>query len=141
VETRDSGTRVVPGLVSYRGSDPVFVERLVVALHRSEVPLLVGTGAMAGGAAPGTSVSDELGLLVALGFSPYEALRAATVEPARFAGLAGKLGTVVPGARADLLLLARNPLEDVTAVRRPLGVVLRGRWLDPEHLDDLIREN
>jgi hypothetical protein len=140
VATRKARTCVVPGLVSYRGSDPVFIERLVSVLHRSEVPLLVGTGAMTGGAAPGASVSEELGLLVALGLSPYEALRTATVEPARFAGLAGEIGTIEPGARADLVLLARNPLDDVTAVRRPLGVVIRGRWLDPERLDDLIRE-
>jgi hypothetical protein len=141
VATRRAGTRVVPGLVSHLGSEPLFVEQLVSVLQRSDVPLLVGTGAMAGGAAPGASVSEELGLLVALGLSPYEALRTATVEPARFTGLAGEIGTIEPGARADLVLLARNPLEDVKAARRPLGVVLRGRWLDPEQLDDLIREN
>jgi hypothetical protein len=138
--TRESGTRVIPGLVTYREQDPVFVERLVASLHRSGVPLVLGTGAMGADITPGASVSEELALLVALGLSPYEALRTATVEPARFLGLAGEIGSFEVGARADLVLLARNPLDDVTSVRRPLGVVIRGRWLDPERLDDLIRE-
>lgn len=59
-----------------------------------------------------------------------QALEAATTNPARFLGKTGEFGVIVPGARADLILLASDPL--IGPVPLPDGVVLRGRWL-PGH--------
>jgi imidazolonepropionase-like amidohydrolase len=84
---------------------------------------------------PGFSLHDELQDLVAAGLTPYRALRAATVTPAKFLGAEEAFGTVRVGGRADLVLVADNPLEDVRAVAKPLGVMLRGRWLDRDALD------
>jgi imidazolonepropionase-like amidohydrolase len=63
----------------------------------------------------------ELALLVRGGLSPREALRSATATPARVFGLADR-GRIVPGARADLLLVAGDPLTDITATRDVRGV-------------------
>lgn len=107
--------------------------RLVRALRDSGVTLLAGTDA--GGTipmAPGWALHDELQLLVNAGLSPYEALRAATANAGEFFARsfhAEKSGTITPGARADLVLLAANPLEDIANTRRIRGVVVRGRWL------------
>jgi len=91
--------------------------------------LLVGTDSGIDVVPPGASLVEELGAFVDAGLSPYEALRIATVGAAEYLGLEHEIGTVEVGRRADLVLVASNPLDDVAALVRPEGVVLRGRWL------------
>ncbi len=77
---------------------------------------------------PGISLHRELELLVESGFSPMEALLAATRTAARFLGQAGgALGTVEPGKAADLVVLARNPLASITATQDIEVVIRAGR--------------
>jgi imidazolonepropionase-like amidohydrolase len=52
-------------------------------------------------------------------------------------GLEREQGTVEAGKRADLLLLAANPLEDVARAAKPAGVVLAGRWFTAQELEAL----
>lgn len=107
--------------------------RLVRAMRDSGVTLLAGTDA--GGSipmAPGWSLHDELALLVGAGLTPYEALRAATANAGEFFAKhfhAAPSGTITPGARADLVLLDANPLDDIRNTRKVRGVVVRGRWM------------
>src|SRR5262249_36377363 len=89
--------------------------------------------------APGSSLHRELQLLSASGLSPYEVMRSATVVPAAFLGKTKEFGTIAVGQRADLLLVAGNPLEDLDALKRPMGVIVRGRWLPREKLDELLK--
>jgi imidazolonepropionase-like amidohydrolase len=65
-------------------------------------------------------------------------LRTATVNTARFLGREHEFGTIEVGARADLLLVDASPLDDLATLRRPRGVMLRGRWLTRQHLDDML---
>jgi len=83
---------------------------------------------------PGFSIHEELANFVAAGLSPYEALKAATADAADFMGVPGEFGTIKPGARADLVLLAANPLEDIKNSKRIVGVMLSGRWLPRDEL-------
>ena len=78
---------------------------------------------------PGFGMSEELGLLVGLGLSPYESLRAATRNAAVWLGQESRLGTIEPGKTADLVLLDANPLDDIANIRRVRGVVVNGRWV------------
>ena len=110
----------------------------VSALHRAGVPLLVGTDAP--GVAPGWSVHEELRLLVRAGLSSAEALRAATLEPARWLGASDSLGAVSRGRRADLVLLDADPLADIGATRRIRAVVADGRVYDRAALDALLAD-
>lgn len=105
-------------------------QAVVRALHRAGAPLLAGTDAGIGITAPGSSLPQELEHLVAAGLTPYEALRAATADAARFLGAEDELGTIRPGMRADLVLVRGNPLELVGQVRAVAGVVLRGEWIE-----------
>ncbi len=57
-----------------------------------------------------------------------EALRAATINPARILGESGRLGTVEEGKIADLILLDANPLEDISNTGRIDGVVVNGMF-------------
>jgi len=65
-------------------------------------------------------------------------LRAATRAPAGCLEQEGEFGAVQPGLRADLLLLAADPLADVGAAKQRVGVMVRGRWLPAEELDGLL---
>ncbi len=110
-------------------------KKLLVALKTIKTPLLLSTDAGTGmmGAVPGFSVHDELGILVDNGFNPYDALAAGTVVASKIVQrMNGKdeFGTIVPGKRADLLLLAQNPLDDVANARHIIGVMAAGRWYD-----------
>src|SRR5262249_6895262 len=105
-------------------------------LHRNGVPIMAGTDAMGLPLVPpGSSLHRELQLLSASGLSPYEVIRSATVVPASFLGRTKEFGKIAVGQRADLLLVAGNPLEDLAVLKRPVGVMARGRWLPREKLD------
>jgi hypothetical protein len=125
------------GPPGYRYAD--FMIDVTRALHRAGVPLLAGTDAMGFPlVAPGSSLHHELELLVMSGLTPYEALRTATVVPAAFMRAPDRFGTVALGARGDLLLVPGNPLVDIRHLRRPDGVMARGRWYPRERLDEMI---
>lgn len=105
--------------------------RMVKALHDAGAGLLVGTDSGIDRTQPGTSMHDELAEFVAAGLRPFEALRGATADAADFLGESGEFGRIAPGLRGDLVLYAENPLTDISAVRRPLGVMVRGTWRGP----------
>jgi imidazolonepropionase-like amidohydrolase len=95
-------------------------------LLRLHALLLAGSDAGTPYVVPGESLHDELGWLVEAGLSPAEALRTATVNPARLMHRKD-LGVIAPGATADLVLLARNPLEDIRNTRSVIAVYRGGR--------------
>jgi imidazolonepropionase-like amidohydrolase len=116
------------------------VAALVRAMRDAGVPLLAGTDTPNPLMVPGFSLHAELAALVAAGLSPYEAIRAATAEAARFAGMEAEFGTIRMGARADLVVTDADPLADVSSLGRPTAVVLRGEWLPRERLEGLVSE-
>ena len=102
------------------------------AIRRSGVRVLAGTdwssSLQSRGAPVGGSLHDELALLVQAGFSPAEALRAATSNPASFLGYSKTLGTVEAGKIGDLVLLDGDPLSDIRNTRRVAGVLREGQF-------------
>ena len=101
--------------------------RQVSAMQRAGVHVLTGTDAPLRNSPPGFGLHEELALLVSGGMAPFEALRSATLEPARYFGMLDSLGTIAPGKLADLLLLDANPLQDIRNTRRISAVVANGR--------------
>ena len=101
----------------------------VAALHEAGVPILAGTDANAQPGVPpveyGSSLHRELELLSQAGLSNAEALQAATAGPAQYFGLADR-GVVEAGRRADLLLVAGDPLTDLSATRAITRVWVAG---------------
>jgi imidazolonepropionase-like amidohydrolase len=59
--------------------------------------------------------------------TPVETLRTATSESAVALGLERETGRLTPGLAADVLVVDGNPLEDLSALMRPILVVARGR--------------
>jgi imidazolonepropionase-like amidohydrolase len=85
-------------------------------LRDAGVPVLAGTDAPNPGTAHGVSIHREMELLVEAGMTPQQALAAATSVPARAFRLKDR-GRIAPGLRADLVLVAGDPLRDITATR------------------------
>jgi imidazolonepropionase-like amidohydrolase len=103
-------------------------------LREAEVDLALGTDTPNPFVVPGFSVHQELANFVDAGFTPRQALGAATREGARLLGALGEFGTVETGKRADLLLLGANPLTSLDALRHPIGVMVRGRWMPADSI-------
>lgn len=95
---------------------------IIGALHRSGVPIVAGTDQ----AVPGHSLHREIELYVQAGFTPMEAIQAATLVPARVMGLGKDAGTVEKGKRADLILINGNPLDDIRNTRNVEYVITNG---------------
>ena len=79
---------------------------------------------------PGASLHREMRLLVRLGMSPVDVLRAVTSEPGAFLDPTGRIGRVSPGSRADLLLVRGNPSEDINALAAIEAVFVGGVRLE-----------
>jgi hypothetical protein len=115
-----------------------WVRSMTLELHESGVGLLAGSDAGDPGAIWGFSLHDELELLVSVGLSETSVLRMATYNPAVFLGAADSLGTIDVGKKADLVLLDADPLENIRNTRRIEAVIVRGKVLDRDAIDDLL---
>lgn len=111
------------------------VERFLDA-HRAGVRVAAGSD-NGSPAASHPDIATELEIFVRIGLSPYEALRAATADAAALLGLEGEIGTLVPGRRADLIVLKDNPLSDVSAVRRVAGVLKDGTVIRADEFEEV----
>lgn len=113
--------------------------KITRALHQAGVQMLAGSDSLDPLNFPGPSLHVELSLLVEVGFTPMQALQAATSKPAEFFGTRD-WGTIAPGRIADLVLLEANPLEDIRNSRRISAVVVGGKLHDRAALDQLLAE-
>ncbi len=111
--------------------------QIVKALYDGGAGLLAGTDQVDPlvRTAPGFALHRELELLVEVGLPPYAALATATRNPAEFFGTLDSAGTVAVSKRADLLLLAANPLRDISATRSIAGVMVKGQWLSRDAIE------
>ncbi|HSM30572.1 MAG TPA: amidohydrolase family protein [Woeseiaceae bacterium] len=109
---------------------------LIRRLHEAGAGILLGSDAPQVFNVPGFSLHRELELMVAAGLTPFEALKAGTVNVARFLGL--RTGVVETGREADLVMLDSNPLEDISNTRRVHGVMVRGQWYSAGDIEALL---
>ncbi|MFY9822398.1 MAG: amidohydrolase family protein [Thermoanaerobaculia bacterium] len=105
------------------------MENLVLALHQAGVTVVAGTDALCG-----FSLHRELELYVDAGFSPVDALRTATIVPARVMKRDQDLGTVAAGKLADLILVDGDPTARISDIRRVVLTVKDGVVYDPAAL-------
>jgi imidazolonepropionase-like amidohydrolase len=100
-------------------------------LHRAGMTILAGSDSQSG-VFPGPGLHRELHHLVAAGLSPVEAIRAATLDAARFLadGEEPEFGAVEVGKRADLLLVEGDPTRDMGALEQIREVFVAGVALE-----------
>lgn len=113
--------------------------KIARSMHNAGVQMMAGSDSLDPFNFPGPSLHEELQLLTEVGFTPLQALQAATSQPARFLNLPD-LGTLRPGAMADLLLLEADPLANIASTRKIAAVVVRGRYLSRNDLDRLLEQ-
>ncbi len=111
---------------------------LVSQMQKAGVKILAGTDSPAPYVFPGSSLHDELQLLVQAGLTPLEALQSATKNPAEFLHVEKVSGTIEKGKYADLVLLDANPLENIRNSRKIRAVILRGKLCHCAALDGLL---
>jgi imidazolonepropionase-like amidohydrolase len=109
--------------------------QIVSAMHKTGVQFLAGTDGPDPFVFPGSSLHEELELLVKSGFSPTEALQTATINPALYWAKLDQYGVVEKGHIADLVLLEDNPLMNIRNTRKISAVVLGGRYYSRQDLD------
>lgn len=113
---------------------------LIKIMNDKGVKLLAGTDFPNPYCYPGFSIHEELSIMVDAGLTPIEALRTATINPAIFMGNEGKIGEVKTGQKANLVILDKNPLENISNTEQINAVILRGVLYDRDMLDDLLEQ-
>jgi imidazolonepropionase-like amidohydrolase len=118
----------------------VFQKQIEVVgmMKRAGVDFIAGTDTANPYVFPGFSLHDELALLVQAGFTPMEALQAATRDPARYLGRLDSVGTIEKGKIADLVLLDANPLAEIGNTRKINAVVVGGKLITKPELDKML---
>jgi imidazolonepropionase-like amidohydrolase len=141
---------IPPGLLTTLNSD-AYIQKVnsdpKTALHKADFAMdqknlkavydagiLVGFGTDSGAMPariPGFSEHRELEDMVQAGLTPMQAIVCATRSNAALLGIEATRGTLRPGMRADLLVLAANPLDDITNTRSIVQIFHDGRIVAP----------
>ena len=123
-ELAEQLTDVAPPTEQSEIGEKVFEKELAIvgALHRAGIPVVAGTDQTV----PGHSLHREIELYVQAGFTPMEAIQAATIVPARAMGLDKESGTIENAKRGDLILVNGNPLDDIHNIRNVEYVITGG---------------
>ena len=108
--------------------------KIIGALKLAGIPIVAGTDV----GVPGHTLHRELELYVKAGLTPLEAIQAATLVPARVMKVENEVGTIEAGKRADILILAGNPLENISNIRKTKFVVAQGRLYDCSELKKIV---
>ena len=104
--------------------------KLAIKLHESGVKLMAGSdaGAYNSYIYPGPSLHKELESLVAVGLSPLEALKTSVINGPKWLGVEKSYGAIAIGKKADILLLKKNPLIDITNTTSIQAVIKNGLY-------------
>ncbi|HXC10189.1 MAG TPA: amidohydrolase family protein [Steroidobacteraceae bacterium] len=101
---------------------------LLIRMHEAGIPIVAGTDGS------GIELIRELEIYTQAGFTPAEALAAATIVPARLVGMEQHTGSIKVGKTADLALVQGDPSVRITDLRQTRMVMLDGKVLDADAL-------
>nr|WP_321409698.1 amidohydrolase family protein [uncultured Carboxylicivirga sp.] len=107
-----------------------FHMEILQKLHQAGVNIVAGTDAGIVNTAAGFSIHQELGFYVQAGMSNYEALKTATINPSKVYEEYSNFGTIDLGKHANLILTEDNPLKDLSTLKNPRWVMIKGRKIE-----------
>ncbi|HWP44099.1 MAG TPA: amidohydrolase family protein [Blastocatellia bacterium] len=108
--------------------------RILKALHDGGVRILFGTDSPQQFSVPGFSIHREMSHMLKSGMSLYDIIASGTKNVGEYFKDKDSFGTIAVGKRADMILVNGDPLKDVSAIARRSGVMVRGRWLPEEEI-------
>ena len=111
---------------------------MVRYMHENGISFMAGTDTPIGFLIPGLSLHQELEDLNNSGLSKLETIQTATINPARYFDIQDSLGRIKSGFIADLVILNKNPLEDISNTQSILAVIKDGHFMNRAHLDSLL---
>lgn len=129
-----------PKRVAYYDQLVDFHIKLVKAFKKEGVPMVVGTDAGTSGIVWGFSLHDELKLLTEAGLKNEEAIASATRLAAEWLEIDDKIGTIEVGKFADLIVLDKNPLENISNTSKIFGVFVNGKWIDKSKINVMLSD-
>jgi len=134
--------KATPEQVAARHREYEQTATVLPMLEKAGVTIMAGTdaGFLNSFDYPALGLHQELALYVKTGLTPAEALAAATRAGPAWFGKLDRYGSVETGKQADLVLLTRNPLEDISATQSVDTVILRGAVEDRAALDRLLAD-
>jgi len=103
--------------------------RFIRLCHQGGATIVVGSHSMVPKAGRGWAYQRELELLVECGLTPLEAIRAGTLDNARYFRQEDRLGSLEAGKLADLVLVAGDPSTDIGTMKEVRRVMLNGAWV------------
>ena len=109
---------------------------LIARLNKNGHGILLGSDAPQLFNVPGFSIHHEVQGMLGAGMSAAEILESATINPAKYFDMTDTFGEIKAGLDADLVLLDSNPLENISALKEISGVMLQGRWIPKEEIEE-----
>ena len=120
----------------------ILAKEMIVPLYDSGIKLLAGSdsGAYNSFVYPGESLHLELQSLVAAGLTPQQALITSLINGPEFFGLGKSYGGISKNKIANLVILEKNPLEDIKNLSNIKASIIRGNIYDRSMLDSMLKE-
>ena len=112
---------------------------MVKKIHQSKIEIMAGTDCPIALLTPGESLHEELAVLVKAGLTPLEAIKTATINPAKYFNMEDELGLVQEGMWADLVLLDSNPIENISNTKSIRAVIKNGKYFDKSELGKILK--
>lgn len=119
----------------------LFELSLIGKMNKKGVKFIAGTDFPNPYVFPGFSLHDELSLMVKGGMPALDALRTATINAADFMNKKADFGSVEAGKLASLVLLNKNPLENIENTKSIETVIVQGRVIDRKALDLMLEQS
>ncbi len=115
-------------------------KKLIFKLQQNGHGMLLGSDAPQLFNVPGFSIHHEMQGMLEAGLTPLEIIQSGTINPATYFNSSDTFGEIKEGMQADLILVDANPLEDLSALQKITGVMVKGRWLDSKTIADKLEE-
>jgi imidazolonepropionase-like amidohydrolase len=138
-DPREDLKRIPPDVLARLAREYEMLTRTLKPMRRAGVMIMAGSDTGDPYTYAGFDLHRELELLTDAGLTPLEALRSATLEPAKYLDAQDSIGAVEQGKTADIVLLDADPLADIRNTRKIAAVVLAGKYLSRAKLAAMLQ--